>query len=141
IRRYANPLLTFIQRMVGDRHRSEELFQEVFFLVWSKRQQYEYPRKFRPWLFAIAANKCHEVCRLRVVPAVSLDLALAPDQTADASPEHRAIATETAGLVASAVMQLPPLQRAVVVLRVWQNLSYREIAQIVGRTEPTVRSH
>jgi RNA polymerase sigma-70 factor (ECF subfamily) len=141
IRRYANPLLTFIQRLVGDRHRSEELFQEVFFLVWNKRQQYEYPRKFRPWLFAIAANKCHEVCRLRTLPAVPLDDAMAPDRTAHSSPEDRAIATETAGLVTSAVMQLPPLQRTVVVLRVWQNLSYREIAQIVGRTEPTVRSH
>lgn len=141
VRRYASPLLTFIQRMLGDRHKSEELFQEVFFLVWNKRQQYEYPRRFRPWLFAIAANKCHEACRLRTLPAVSFDEATAPAAAVQATPEDRAIATETAGLVTSAVMQLPPLQRAVVVLRVWQNLSYREIAQIVGRTEPTVRSH
>ena len=47
VRRYANPLLTFIQRMVGDRHRSEELFKEVFLSVWLKRKQYQPPRPFR----------------------------------------------------------------------------------------------
>jgi len=47
IRRYANPLLTFIRRMVGDQHRSEELFQDVFLAVWVKRRQYQFPRPLR----------------------------------------------------------------------------------------------
>ncbi|MGH7129556.1 MAG: sigma factor, partial [Planctomycetaceae bacterium] len=41
VRRYASPLLTFIVRMIGDRHRSEELFQEVFLRIWQKRGQYK----------------------------------------------------------------------------------------------------
>src|SRR5262245_49892609 len=41
VRRYASPLLTFIRRMVGDAHRSEELFQDVFLAVWNKRTQYQ----------------------------------------------------------------------------------------------------
>src|SRR5277367_6352446 len=44
IRRYASPLLTFIQRMVGDPHKSEDVFQEVFLAVWAKRHQYQFPR-------------------------------------------------------------------------------------------------
>jgi DNA-directed RNA polymerase specialized sigma24 family protein len=44
-------------------------------------------------------------------------------------------------LVSAAVLRLPPQQRAVVVLRVWDGLSYAEIAETVGRTEATVRSH
>jgi DNA-directed RNA polymerase specialized sigma24 family protein len=40
VRRYANPLLTFIRRMVGDEHRSEELFRDVFVAVWMLRKQY-----------------------------------------------------------------------------------------------------
>src|SRR6185295_1745929 len=60
VRRHANALLTFIQRMVGDRHRSEELFQEVFLAVWRKRAQYQSPRPFKAWLFGIALNKCRE---------------------------------------------------------------------------------
>jgi RNA polymerase sigma-70 factor (ECF subfamily) len=51
------------------------------------------------------------------------------------------IATETAALVTAAVAELPLQQRTVLALRVWNGLSYTEIAQVVGRTEATVRSH
>jgi len=63
VRRYANPLLTFIERMVGDRHRAEEVFQEVFLAVWTHRRRFDRTRRFRCWLFGIAANKCRAQCR------------------------------------------------------------------------------
>src|SRR6516225_2626108 len=65
VRRYATPLLSFIRRMVADRHQSEELFQEVFLAVWTKRRQYAFPRPFKPWLYAIALNKCRAAFRGR----------------------------------------------------------------------------
>src|SRR3954447_14404728 len=67
VRRHATRLLTFIQRMIGDRHRSEELFQEVFLAVWRKRKQYQDPRPFRAWLYTIALNRCCASLRLRPV--------------------------------------------------------------------------
>jgi RNA polymerase sigma-70 factor (ECF subfamily) len=140
VRRYACPLLTFIQRMIGDRHRSEELFQEVFLAVWLKRRQYQFPRPFKPWLYGIALNKCRAAFRRWSGGTPDLG-ALAEVAAPDPSPGETAIATETAALVAAAVTDLPPQQRMVVVLRVWQGLSYAEIAEIVGRTEATVRSH
>jgi RNA polymerase sigma-70 factor (ECF subfamily) len=82
-----------------------------------------------------------EEWRLRRIPAVSLDENHGGASANEPGPEDRAIATETACLVTRAVMELPPQQRAVVVLRVWQGLSYPEIAALVGRTEATVRSH
>ena len=51
------------------------------------------------------------------------------------------VATEAAALVSAAVTRLPPQQRAVVVLRVWEGMSYAEIAEALGRSEGTVRSH
>jgi RNA polymerase sigma-70 factor (ECF subfamily) len=139
LRRHASPLLTFIQRMVGDRHRGEELFQEVFLSVWIKRRQYQYPRPFKPWLYAIALNKCRAWFRRRLSPPLPLDVEDAA--TADASPADAAIATETAVLVNHAVTQLPHQQRAVVVLRIWEGLSYAQIAEVIGCSEPTARSH
>ena len=65
VRRHATRLLTFIERMAGDRHRAEELFQEVFLAVWVKRRQYQFPRPFKPWLYTIAANRCHAAARAR----------------------------------------------------------------------------
>jgi RNA polymerase sigma-70 factor (ECF subfamily) len=142
LRRHASPLLTFLERMVGDHHRGEELFQEVFLAVWIKRRQYQYPRPFKPWLYAIALNKGRAWFRGRSVPPVPLDAEddLTP-ATRDASPAEAAIATETAALVNRAIRQLSHRQRAVVVLRVWEGLSYAQIAEVVGCTEPTARSH
>jgi RNA polymerase sigma-70 factor (ECF subfamily) len=141
VRRHAARLLTFIEHMAGDRHAAEELFQEVFLTVWVKRGQYQFPRPFRPWLYTIAARKCHAALRGRR-PAVPFDAdALGGPASAAPSPDEKAAATETAALVSAAVTRLPPQQRAVVVLRVWEGMSYAEIAEALGRTEATVRSH
>jgi RNA polymerase sigma-70 factor, ECF subfamily len=141
LRRYANPLLTFIARMVGDRHRAEELFQEVFLAVWVKRMQYQFPRPFKSWLFAIAVNKCRAAFRGRPPALLLRDGPPEPPAAADPSPEDAVIATETAALVSAAVTRLPPQQRAVVVLRIWDGMPYADIAAVVGRSEATVRSH
>src|SRR5437016_5565178 len=105
VRRHANPLLTFIRRMVGDQHRSEELFQDVFLAVWVKRGQYQFPRPFKAWLYTIAVNKCRASFRGRALPVffgVEGDLAELPSEV-EPSPVEKMIATETASLVAGAV--------------------------------------
>ncbi|MFO0843939.1 MAG: sigma-70 family RNA polymerase sigma factor [Gemmataceae bacterium] len=139
VRRHATGLLTFLTRMVGDHHRAEELFQEVFLAVWLKRKQYQHPRPFRPWLYAIALNRCRAVFRLRTPAPVAL--ADREPAAAGASPEDQAISAELAEYVGQAVTHLPPQQRAVVALRIWQQLPYARIAEVVGCTEGTVRSH
>jgi RNA polymerase sigma-70 factor (ECF subfamily) len=140
VRRHATGLLTFLTRMVGDRHRAEELFQEVFLAVWLKRRQYQFPRPFRAWLYAIALNRCRAVFRLRRPAAVSLDEEHVPPGPDD-SPADHAIAAETAEQVSQAVARLPAQQRSVVVLRIYQGLAYAQIAEMIGCTEGTVRSH
>ena len=140
IRRYATPLLTFIRRQVGDCHRSEELFQEVFLAVWTKRHQYEFPRSFKNWLYAIALNKCRARYRDRSLSEVSLSEEDIPP-TREISPVESLLASETADTVGRAVLTLPAQQRAVVTLRIWENMPYARIARIVGCTEATVRSH
>jgi RNA polymerase sigma-70 factor, ECF subfamily len=142
VRRYASPLLTFILRMTGDRHRSEELFQEVFLAVWEKRRTYRLPSPFRSWLFAIAANRCRADFRRARAPAVSLDepFAVSPAAKGD-SPVEAAVGAETAQMIAAAVAELPEQQRSAVVLRIWNGLSYAEVAEILQCSEATARSH
>jgi RNA polymerase sigma-70 factor (ECF subfamily) len=141
VRRHATGLLTFLVRMLGDRHRAEEQFQEVFLAVWLKRRQYQFPRPFRPWLYAIALNRCRAVFRLRTPPPLSLVTEPVAPAGDDNSPAEQVIAEETAELVSRAVTRLPAQQRAVVVLRIWQGLGYGKIAEVIGCTEGTVRSH
>ena len=142
VRRYASPLLTYLERMTGDHHRSEELFQEVFLRVWINRQTYRFPKPFRAWLFTIATNHCRSAFRRsgpRTVPLIDDD----PERLTapEPSPVEAAVATETAQLVGAAIDHLPPQQRAVVVLRNFNGLSFAEIAAAVGCSEPTARSH
>ena len=59
----------------------------------------------------------------------------------DASPADAAIAGETSEQIARAMEELPPQQRLVVALKIWEGLSYAEIAEMTGRTEATVRSN
>jgi RNA polymerase sigma-70 factor (ECF subfamily) len=139
VRRFATPLLTFIERMVGNRHQAEELFQEVFLAVWVKRGTYEHPRPFRTWLYTIALNKCRTLLRRPSLPQEFLKEESSVSTAA--SPVDLAIATETGALVADAVARLPQQQRAVMVLRIWQQLPYSEIAGILETSEGTVRSN
>jgi RNA polymerase sigma-70 factor (ECF subfamily) len=147
VRRFASPLLTFLHRMCGDRHRAEEIFQEVFLAVWLKRGQYRFPRSFRAWLFAIAANRCRAEYRkaeyrMNEIEADWLeDFAVASPSGGGGAPLEAAIDVETAAIVAAAVAELPTQQRAVLAMRVWNGMSYAEIADSLGRTEATVRSH
>ena len=148
VRRYAGPLLTFIQRLVGQRHNPEEIFQDVFLAVWAKRQTYRYPATFRPWLYTIAANRCRLALRRHDPFFLSIfedsieddgDRSVPADSRVVA-PADTAIATETAAVVEAAVARLPDRQRAVVVLRVYSGLSYADIATALATREATVRS-
>jgi RNA polymerase sigma-70 factor (ECF subfamily) len=142
LRRYANPLLTFIRRMSGDHHRSEELFQDVFLAVWSSAHKYRYPRPFRSWLFGIAVKKCQAERRGRgSLPGWMDERGPVAVAGREAAPDVGVIATETATLIEQALMTLPAQRRTVVVMRIWNGFSYGEIAGILECEESTVRSH
>ncbi len=140
VRRHAVGLMTFIQRNVGNRHRAEDLFQEVVFTIWNKRAQYRYPLPLKTWLYKIALNRCRLDFRNQDRRATELHIestVVAPPS----SPVEAAIAVETAELIKLAVARLPSKQRAVVGLRIWNSMSYAEVAEIVGASESTVRSY
>ena len=139
--RYAGGLLTFIERMVGNRHRSEELFQDVFLAVWTHSRRYHYPRPFKTWLWGIAVKKCQGDLRKQAFWSGRLTGDSTALTSGGPTPIEVAIQCETAVVIAEAVAQIPPAQRMVLVLKIWNGLSYEEIAEITGRTESTVRSH
>jgi RNA polymerase sigma-70 factor, ECF subfamily len=143
VRRYGTLLLSFICRMVGDRQKSEDVFQDVFLAVWRRRHLYRFPRPFKPWLYAIAINRVREVHRghrNRLDQILEGDPATEPARV-ESSPSESAIATETSVLVQQAVAALPPRQQMVVAMRMWKGNSYAEIAEAMGIREATVRSN
>ena len=143
VRRYATPLLTYLTRMTGDAHRGEELLQESFLLVWTKRKTYKLDKPFKAWLYTIATNRCRSAFRT----AKGKQMASLEDNPGKAppaknpGPTETAVGIEQAALVTDAVAKLPQPQRTVVTLRIWGGMSYAEIAETAGHPEATVRSH
>lgn len=138
VQRYTVPLVSFLHRMTGDRDRAEDLFQETFLMVWRKRSRYQFPRPFKPWLYAVAMNVGRAAFRsYKEFVMLSSDV----PTNEPTGPAEQAIAAETAQRINKVIENMPPIQRAVLTLRIWEGLGYSEIAEAIGRTEATVRSH
>ena len=155
VARWERPIRRLCIRMTGDQHRGEDLTQEAFARVFASRQQYDAERKFSTWLWRIALNLCHEEAR-RVGRRgqTTMDLNAADDEPLRQAqggplpgprpvdhdePHGRAVRAERAQLVRVALQRLPEANRAVVVLREYENLKFREIAEVLDVPEGTVK--
>jgi RNA polymerase sigma-70 factor (ECF subfamily) len=148
--RYQSRLISFVNRMVGDFERSEDLVQETFVRVYRHVQRFDQTRKFSTWIYTIASNLAKNEIRNRRRSPLVLFQAITqhwkddhqPLQFEDASNrpddlyEQRALKE----MVERCVAQLPIYHRAIFVLRELEGRSYAEIADIIGCNLGTVKS-
>jgi RNA polymerase sigma-70 factor, ECF subfamily len=147
VRRWEKPVQNLCARMIGDAHRAEDLAQDIFARIFSKRAEYRPTAKFSTWLWRIALNRCYdELRREQLRRECSLqsgddDAFVAADAlSCEPSPDGAAIENEHAQLVRNALLKLPETYRSVVVLRHYEDLKFREIAQVLNIPEGTVKS-
>ena len=149
LRRHRAPLFTFLLRMLGDRERAEDLAQETFLRIVKGAQAWEHRARFQTWLFTIARNLCVDLSRRdRFRRADSID-AEGPDggppmvesvPGREIDPARGAESARLRPLLQRALLALPAEQREVFVLREQAGLPFREIAEMVGVNENTVKS-
>ena len=152
VRRHQDAVLNFILRTIRQRARAEELLQEVFIRVVKARGRYEVTAKFTTWLYTIARNICFdELRRGRLRQTQSLDTP-GPHAAQDAAPwvervpdaqpdpESKAHDASVAARIQTALNDLPDDQREVFILRQLSGLAFKEIGEIVGVSENTVKS-
>ena len=142
----------FLIRFAGDRQIAEDLFQEAFLQVHQSIGTFDTDRRFKPWLFTIAANKARDYLR-RVGKKQTLSLQT-PIDGADRQggemidllqgdlPEPSAAAErqDMKEQVRAAVATMPDHLREVLVLAYFQQLSYKEVAEILHLPVGTVKS-
>jgi RNA polymerase sigma-70 factor (ECF subfamily) len=152
VRRHGNSVLGYLMKMSSNRHEAEDLFQDTFKRVHEKAHTFK-GNRFKSWLFSIATNVAIDGMRRRKrMRFVSLNQKLDcanPDSdcleavaTADSSnePSEEATKTERTEKVRRAVGALPEKQRATLVLAYYQQLSYTEVAQVMGCSVGTVKT-
>jgi len=140
--RYRGPITSYVYRLVGNRAEAENLAQETFLRVLQKADRYDYPKRFSTWFYTIARNLATDFLKKKraVVPDDFRSLSESALGPAPPAAEQTVASNEELEQLAHAVDDLPLPYREVVVLRALQELSYREIAAIVGCPESTARS-
>jgi RNA polymerase sigma factor (sigma-70 family) len=136
--RYSSKILGYCRRRLPSREEAEDAVQHTFLNAYRSLRTGVVPHAEAAWLYKIAENVCHErrrsAWRRSRIEIVSDDGELREAVAAPAG-EH----DELAGL-ADALAELTPNQRRAILLREWQGLSYREIAEELETTEAAIET-
>jgi RNA polymerase sigma-70 factor (ECF subfamily) len=142
VHRYKSPLYGYLMRMVHNSEMAEDCFQETFLRVHRKAYTYRSGATFRSWLYAIATNTALDTLR-RVARRPQTDpIEEREPVNFDANdPSDDAARSELRQTVMAAINTLPPQQRAALVLAYYQGHTYPEVAEIMGCSLGTVKTH
>ncbi len=153
VKRHRQAVYNFILRYVGHRQRAEDVLQETWLKVVRSSSDYEPKARFTTWVFTIARNLCVDSARKESYrQADSLDAPVSADDgegrpmgelvadEAGQSPDRAAHNVRLRPLLAKALQALPAEQREVFLLREYHGVGFKEIADVTGVNENTVKS-
>jgi RNA polymerase sigma-70 factor (ECF subfamily) len=151
VRAYQSRLLGVMTHIVGNADEAEDLTQDVFLRIYKARKGYKPRAKFSTWLFTIANNLAMNHLRGKGRnPTVNLQSG-SPDNSSVRSPADRLAGrdvtasaqmrnAELSDVVREALDGLGEDQKMAVLLNKFEEMSYAEIAQVMGRTEAAIKS-
>ena len=150
VQKYRRAMVNFMFRMAHNNAAAEDLAQEVFLRVYRSRESYEASAKFTTWLYRIATNlavnHARDTRHERPENTVSLD---EPDQESghtldlpDRTPsaEEAIVRRERVAAIRQRVQALPERQRIAVVMHKYQQMEYRQIADVLKLSESATKS-
>lgn len=154
---YSSRLYGFLLRLTGHRDDAEDLVQEVFVRVVRTIERYEDDGRFEAWLFRIATNLVRDrIRKIRREPPTKGLSGGAPGSAVDESeseallppaevdgPDHAVNSRDTLGRLEECLGRLPQAEREVILLRHYTDLSFAQIAEMMGTPLGTAlaRSH
>ncbi len=138
--KYRESVYRVARRMLGNHEDAADVTQEVFIRAHRALPRFDGRSRLYTWLYRITINLCLDMRGRSVRLPLLGEEAGARDAKGFPGAEDEVEGREVGRLVALAVSQLPPRQRAMTVLRLYQDLPYREIARIMGCSEGTVKA-
>ncbi|HKT37465.1 MAG TPA: sigma-70 family RNA polymerase sigma factor [Ktedonobacterales bacterium] len=142
VEKYKDPVFNVAYRMLGNPTEAEDVAQETFVRAYTQLRTYQEGRRFSTWLLSIASHLSIDQLRRRRFLALPLENAPFLEWIADlgAGPEQAALQLEASDEMQKVLSVLPPKYRTVLVLRYWYDLSYEEIAEMLGLTSALVKA-
>ena len=153
VRRHKTPIFNFVLRQIHSPSHAEDIVQEVFARVVQKAATFKHEARFTTWAYSIARNLCIDHLRkMSLRRHASLDQAAGRDHDRQAladrvADQHPATAadraltsTDIGERIVGAVEALPAEQREVFLLRQVGKIPFKEIAEMTGVPENTVKS-
>lgn len=146
--RYSASVLSYLYRMLGNVEDVEAIGQEVFLRAFRFAASYRFPQKFSTWLFTITRNLAINTARRKKRSPVrnvtelhleGMDLSGDPYQVAARATDDVEKREEVVRVL-KALDDLPSDQKEVIVLGVFQDLSYAQMEEITGTKAVTLRS-
>ena len=140
VRRHQDRVFSFILRMLDARDEAMELTQDVFVKAWQALPGWRPEARFSTWLLQIARNAAlDQLRRRRLIQFAPLDDGMDVADTAP-GPEARYASRQRQALLENALQQIAAEHREILLLREVEDLSYGELAAVLGIAEGTVKS-
>jgi RNA polymerase sigma-70 factor (ECF subfamily) len=143
--RHMPSLVRFCGKLLLDVHVGQELAQQTWLQVWANRTRYQSKDRFNVFLFTIARNLCRNELRRRSrlgswMDTKASDAELGAVSAEDPSLLDAILLRERSRELLRALEQVPEVQREAMLLRFDEELTYEEMAAVLGASESTLRS-
>jgi RNA polymerase sigma-70 factor, ECF subfamily len=138
VNRYKDRLFNVLYRMLSSEDEANDLLQETFLRVWQHKMSYDFRFAFSTWIYTIALNLARNELRRRK-KIKFLDIFDFADKLA-AKEEKKDTSANLKTLLEAEMKRLPEKYKTAFLLRDVDNLSYEEIAQVLGVPLGTVKS-
>ncbi len=149
--RHRKPVFNFILRFVQNRELAEDLLQESFLRVIRSAEKYQRQAKFTTWLYTIARNLCVDQSRrAKHRKTKSLDQSLSKDSEGgtlldvtagnELPSDRKLVSKEIHQKLQAALGELSEDQREVFLMREFLDMPFKQISDVVGVSENTVKS-
>lgn len=125
----------------NDEDLAADVSQQTFVAIQKSLAQLRDPQAFKAWIYRTAINCCHSIARRRHRRQASMEVfRLEPQQEGPATPYQELNRKERSRIVLAALQDIPAEQREVIVMKEYEGLKFREIAEVLALSENTVKS-